>query len=472
MRSLTNRLALLFAAITAAVLLLIYLYVVSPLQSSLRDQQLSNLAAAAVRYSAPIEQAVEKNASDDAIDARVQAVAQVANARVTLLKVSRGTNGLRLIPRSDSSGQASTGDLQFLVALEAARERHLSQGTEAGTEGPVGEATKPVFTRDPRSGERIVASVLVFSAPQRDLQSNVALVRNRLVVAGLIALLIAIVAGYALARTLIGRVQRMESAARRVAAGDFTARFPTQDEDELGDLARALDDMQTQLAELETARKQFIATASHELRTPIFSLGGYVELLQDEDLDEETRQRFLAQIRDQVDRLGRLTTDLLDMSRLEAGSLELREEEVDARDVVQRVSSEFSPALAQRESHLEIRVPAEPVTLVCDPERVAQVLRILIDNALSHTPAGTDVVVSAVARPGRVRMAVTDYGTGIKRGALPHIFEPFYTADDEQQAQGAGLGLAIAHELTERMGGTLDVDSRPGRTTFTLDLAA
>ena len=267
MRSLTNRLALLFAAITAAVLLLIYLYVVSPLQSSLRDQQLSNLAAAAVRYSAPIEQAVEKNASDDAIDARVQAVAQVANARVTLLKVSRGTNGLRLIPRSDSSGQASTGDLQFLVALEAARERHLSQGTEAGTEGPVGEATKPVFTRDPRSGERIVASVLVFSAPQRDLQSNVALVRNRLVVAGLIALLIAIVAGYALARTLIGRVQRMESAARRVAAGDFTARFPTQDEDELGDLARALDDMQTQLAELETARKQFIATASHELRS-------------------------------------------------------------------------------------------------------------------------------------------------------------------------------------------------------------
>jgi signal transduction histidine kinase len=469
-RSLTNRLALLFAAITAAVLLVIYLYVISPLQSNLRDQQLRNLAAAAIRYSTPIEDALEKHKDGHTIDSRVRAASQSANARVTVLEVNRGANGLSLVTRSDSAGRTGAGDLQFLLAAESARSRHRSSGTEAGTEGPVGEATEPIYTQDAKSGQRTVGAVLVFSAPQRDVQSNVRLVRNRLVVAGLIALVIALVAGYALARALIGRVQRIESAARRVASGDFTAQFPTGDNDELGDLARVLDEMQTQLAELESARKQFIATASHELRTPIFSLGGYVELLQDEDLDETTRQRFLAQIRDQVDRLGRLTTDLLDLSRLEAGSLELRREDVDVRDVVQMVAADFSPALDRRESNLEVRVPAEPVRLVCDPERVAQVLRILIDNALAHTPAGTDVVVSAAPRPARVRLAVTDYGTGIKRGALPHIFEPFYTADDEQQAQGSGLGLAIAHELTERMGGILDVDSRPGRTTFTLDI--
>jgi len=470
-RSLTNRLALLFAAIVLAVLLVVYLYVVPPLQSSLRDQQLGSLADAAERYSGPIMRAIERGETARKLDGHVRDAGDAANARVTLLGVNRGTEGFELYPKSDSAKGSDGDDLQFVVAVETARTKRRQTGTEAGKDGPIGEATAPLLARDPQTGESIVGSVIVFSAPQKDVEGNVDLVRERLIVAGLIALLVALFAGYALARRLIGRVQRIESVARRVADGDFTARFPTGDDDELGDLARALDGMQNQLAELDSARKQFIATASHELRTPIFSLGGYVELLQDEELDEETRDRFLTQIRDQVDRLGRLTTDLLDLSRLEAGSLELRRESVDVRDVIQMVASEFTPALARRESRLEVRVPSEPVRAVCDPERVAQVLRILIDNALSHTPAGTDVVVSAARRDERVRLAVTDYGTGIKRGALPHIFEPFYTADDEQQAQGSGLGLAIAHELTERMGGPLDVDSRPGRTTFTFDIS-
>jgi two-component system OmpR family sensor kinase len=105
----------------------------------------------------------------------------------------------------------------------------------------------------------------------------------------------------------------------------------------------------------------------------------------------------------------------------------------------------------------------------CDPERVAQIMRILLDNALSHTPAGTDVVVAAARRDGRVRLSVTDYGTGIKRAAMSRIFEPFYTSDD---AQGSGLGLAIAHELAERMQGELSAESIPGRTTFSLELPA
>jgi signal transduction histidine kinase len=106
---------------------------------------------------------------------------------------------------------------------------------------------------------------------------------------------------------------------------------------------------------------------------------------------------------------------------------------------------------------------------MCDPERVAQVMRILIDNALTHTPAGTDMVVSAGRRNGRVRIGVGDFGPGVRRTMLPHIFEPFITSDD---AQGSGLGLAIAHELVERMDGELVVESQPGRTTFTLELPA
>jgi two-component system, OmpR family, sensor kinase len=109
------------------------------------------------------------------------------------------------------------------------------------------------------------------------------------------------------------------------------------------------------------------------------------------------------------------------------------------------------------------------VEVVCDPERVAQVMRILLDNAVTHTPPGTDLVVSASRRDDHARLGVGDFGPGIHRTMLPRIFEPFVTTDD---AQGSGLGLAIAGELAERMDGRLAVDSQPGRTTFTLELPA
>jgi signal transduction histidine kinase len=275
--------------------------------------------------------------------------------------------------------------------------------------------------------------------------------------------------GYFVARALSRRVKRLEVAAGRVARGDFAARFPIDSRDELGQLAKALDRMQTQLAELDSARKRFIATASHELRTPIFSLGGFLELLADEDLDEETRQSFVREIRGQVDRLGKLATDLLDLSRLEAGSLELRTEVTDVATICRMVAGEFAPAAIQKDSALELDMPDAPLQATCDPERLAQIMRILIDNALRHTPDRTPVAVSAAPGGTAVRLSVADRGPGIKRGELDRIFEPFYTSDD---ARGSGLGLAIARELAERMSGRLRAASTPGRTTFSLELPA
>jgi signal transduction histidine kinase len=308
---------------------------------------------------------------------------------------------------------------------------------------------------------------VVFSDPLAEVEANVSLIRKRILTAGVLALIGALLAGYWVARALSRRVKRLEVAAGRVARGDFGARFPVDSADELGQLALALDRMQRQLAELDSARKRFIATASHELRTPIFSLGGFLELLADEELDEETRRSFVQEIREQVDRLGKLATDLLDLSRLEAGSLELRAERTDVTDIARMVAGEFAPAVAQRSSQLKLDLPSGPLEATCDPERLAQIMRILIDNALRHTPNRTSVVVSASRNGGGVRMAVQDAGPGIKRAEIERVFEPFYTSDDQR---GAGLGLAIARELAERMHGRPAAASIPGRTTFSLEL--
>ena len=297
------------------------------------------------------------------------------------------------------------------------------------------------------------------------------LVRSRILLAAAVALLVALLTGVLVARALTVRLLRLERTAQRVAIGDFEAHFSDASGDELGRLARALAHMQSQLEGLEDARRRFIATASHELRTPIFSLGGFLELIQDEDLDDETRRLFVGQVREQVARLGKLATQLLDLSRLESGSVELAPAPTDLGVLARAVSAEFVPALAQHDSRLDLRLPEEPVRAICDPERVAQLLRILIDNALTHTPPGTEVVVT-VAPPngnGGASLSVRDRGSGIPDEALERIFEPFYGADG---ARGAGLGLAIAHELTVQMGARLDVASAPGDTTFTLLLAA
>jgi signal transduction histidine kinase len=463
LRSLRYRLALVFFAIVVAAMALVYFYVVPSLETNLRDEKLRTLSVAATRYSRPVVRAIERQAPVRTLDKAVRQAGDRANARVTLLGVGRGTQGLQVYPVSDSTTDVKISDLQFQSAELALRRGSTQTGFESSSAGRLGEAALPL-----RFDGR-VTHVIVYSAPLGDVSANVSLIRRQVLIAGGLALVVALLAGYMVARALSLRVRHLEEAARKVASGDFSHTIVVDSEDELGRLAIAFNDMQRQLAQLDSARKRFIAVASHELRTPIFSLGGFVELLRDEELDDETRREFLEQVARQIARMEHLATDLLDLSRLEAGSLELRPEHVDVAALTRSVTGEFTPALAQHSSQLSLDVPEHELGAVCDPERVAQIIRILMDNALSHTPDGTGIQVNVQRRNGRVSLAVRDSGPGIKRQVQDRIFEPFYTSDD---VQGSGLGLAIARELADRMDGRLAVRSVPGATTFTLDLPA
>jgi two-component system OmpR family sensor kinase len=469
MRSLRTRLALSLFAIVLGAVAVVGLGVLRGLENQLRDEALKGLMHQAKRSSGGIDTAIDRGDPATKIDRLVRDAADSATARVTLLGLYSNPGELRTYPKSDSTRQVEIRDLQFDIAIDAAQSGKPTTAIEAGDAGRVGEAAIPLIYQDPRTHKRVVGSVLVYSRPLDEIASNVDVARRRVLTAALAALAAAALAAWLVARGVSSRVRRLEAVADRVAQGDLTARFPIESRDELGQLAMTLEQMRRQLAELDDARKRFIATASHELRTPLFSLGGFLELLEEEELDEEDRRRFITQLRQQVLRMQKLATDLLDLSKLEAGSLELRPAHTDLGDVARMVADEFAPALVAHDAHLELRLPDTPVVVDCDPERVGQVLRILIDNAITHTPPGTDLVVTASRRGDRARLGVGDFGPGIHRSMLPRIFEPFVTSDD---AQGSGLGLAIAGELAERMDGRLAVDSQPGRTTFTLELPA
>ena len=313
-----------------------------------------------------------------------------------------------------------------------------------------------------------VAIVYIYVVAIGGAGSGLGQVKEQIIVGGLIAAAIALAIGWYYATIAAGNVRRLQDAARKVADGNFETTIPVASVGQLAPLARTFNEMQRRLAELDIARKQFIANASHELRTPIFSLGGFVELLEEEDPSPAERDEFVRTMRQQIERLTKLTTDLLDLSQLDAGAMVMTPDGVDLGELAREAAREFGPRAEAHGSPLRLRTADRPVIATADRERVRQIIRILLDNALTHTPEGTEVAVTVNRSPNRrAELIVSDQGQGIPQRVQGRIFERFYTGDS---SGGSGLGLAIATELAQRMEGTIAISSSRRFTAFTLEL--
>ena len=445
------RIALALTGIVAAALGAAYVIVVPSLENRLVKARLDQLQELAV----PLATRLPTNRFlwPDAVDT----FALATDARVAALDVLTRTPPALTVAADSQSG--SSGDVaENPIALRALESGKVERGRVQVASADLGDVAVPLDW----------GAVLLFRASLDDSLATVSLVERRLLLATAFALALALALGLFAAGTLVNRVRRLESAAERIAGGDFAAPVIDRGDDEIGQLAHAFDRMRVQLAQLDSARKEFVANASHELRTPLFSLGGFLELLLDEDLDEETRREFLTTMQTQMERLTKLSADLLDLSRVDAGQLSVVHELVDLGDVAAGLARELEHMAAATGHRLHTSVEDE-VWCDADEERVHQIGRALVVNALVHTPAGTRVVIRARPRATRAELAVEDDGPGVPAGQHDAIFERFYRAEG-RVASGSGLGLAIAKELARLMGGSVEVESKPGRTVFTLVL--
>jgi two-component system, OmpR family, sensor kinase len=455
--SVRNRLAVLFFVITAAAVGFIYLYVVPQLRSNLTAQKLQRLEQVAAAESGRLDQAMRHGASQARVRRLVKVTAQRADARVTVLGVPPDPSDSSFVI-ADSQLERTAALPSYPAASAAVKSGHSSPGIERIAGERMGEIAIPLS-----AGGR-TRWVAVLSTPLADVEDTVGLIRRQILIAGSIALLAALAAGWFAARAHAKRLGRLEAAAEKVAEGDFSTPIPDEGQDEVGQLASTFNEMQQRLARLDSARKEFIANASHELRTPIFSLGGFVELLDEDEPDPAVRAEFVDTMREQIARLTKLTADLLDLSKLDADVMEVSADEVDLESVARRVVDEFAPAAERHGSSVEVEESGE-MAAMADADRVAQIIRILIDNALTHTPEGTSITIKAQRRDGAASLVVADDGPGIAPHDRNRVFDRFYTGD---RVSGSGLGLAIARELAMRMNGELGVESRRGRTQFEL----
>ena len=453
------KLALALLGIVGGALFAAYVIVVPSLERRLveakLDQQQSDAEALAVNYATFEAQNILR------LSDFVDSAGFVANSRVVVFSVAGAPSAMRLVSLADSSAVGGTEITQDSTALDAAkavqtvRARVRHQGREYA------EVAVPLLTG---------GNVMLLSSSLSDQLKTVALVKRRLLYATLAALLIAVGLGFAVAAIHARRLGRLQRAADRIAEGAFDEPVVDDGADEVGQLAMSFDRMRIQLAQLDSARKEFVANASHELRTPLFSLAGFLELLADEDLDDATRREFLATTRGQIERLTKLATELLDLSRMDAGRIRIEREEVGMAEVA-RVVAEDVGALADASGHVLHVEADDDAWAIADEERVQQIARALAGNALAHTPRGTTVVLRTERRGSRVALLVRDDGPGIPPEHQERVFQRFYRVEGGQ-ASGSGLGLAIARELAGRMNGTVTVVSRPGETTFTLELPA
>jgi signal transduction histidine kinase len=452
-RTVGLKLTLALAGLVAGALAIVYLAVVPSLRDRLIDGRLNQLTQAAPL----VIESIERDEGPFTLDLILAGESPERGARLVVFEyLDRRPVSLSVKGDSRQLGQAAADDP---IAQRAAESGGSARGLVEHGGKTFAEVAVPFAF-----GERI----LLLSAPIEDTLDTVALVERRLLLAGLIALAAAALVGFALARIFARRIRRLERAAHRIAGGRFDEAVIDPAADELGELARAFDEMRKQLAALERARREFIANASHELRTPIFALGGHLELLTDEDVDAPTRRQFLEEMRLQVERLTKLATDLLDLSRLDAGRLRVELAPVDLTEIAGSLVGEFSGVAREGGRLLQAQGAADAVALA-DDERVRQIGRILLENAILHTPPRTDVRIAAGGTASAAELRVEDSGPGIAPEDQEHVFERFYRAEGALAA-GSGLGLAIAGELAGVMGGEIELESRPGRTVFTLRL--
>jgi signal transduction histidine kinase len=460
-RSLYWRIAISFAVFTLGMLLLqnmLFRYLLER-----PDPSFLSPNAMALLVAADIQQGVAPNPSVDLDEDLRQKYAGTRQPVYVVLKDGRiGGNRRELL--SDDMRRAT-------VAMLA--------GGDVTTATARMQSRAPIVTAPIQLGNELRGIVVL---PPPPLESGLQATARMLSLPGALLLLTAaVVVASVIFSPARRRLQALESAAERLGAGDLSARAPEHGADEIARVARAFNTMASELSARDEAlrtsdrlRRQMVADVSHELKTPLTSMRGYVETLRISDiaLSPEQRGQYLDTVERETRRLERIVKDLLDIARIENDATTLDQRHFDTSRLFRHVVERHQAETQLRRVQLATSIDDEADQLFGDPDRLEQVVDNLVANAIRHAPDGGLVELQARLAPEGAAIVVTDNGMGIAAEHLPHIFDRFYKVDAARAsgAAGSGLGLSIARAIVERHSGNITVESRRGRTVFTVHL--
>ncbi len=362
-------------------------------------------------------------------------------------------------------GQQVTG-LKHLPAktIDWQSGRSLSfELTPPGTHRKYLAVANPIFL-----GTQAIGAIVV-ATPKTSVRHRVALLIQRLTIAGALGLLVAGLLAWYLSRRIVRPLLQLSDAADEVAAGNYAVAVPKRAPGELGHLSERFNEMTERLAEVETMERNFLMSVSHELRTPLTAIRGHVSaLLEGVVAEPDLRQASLETVEAEASRLERLVGDILDLAKLDTHRFTVTREEVDMGALVDQAYETYRDEARRRRIEYRRDADGRPV-IISDGDRVLQVVGNLISNAFQATPDGGSVSLELAQRNGSVHVAVEDSGPGIPPEKRERLFRPFIS----ESGGGTGLGLAIAKELSAALGGRIELSSEVGRgSRFELVLPA
>lgn len=356
-----------------------------------------------------------------------------------------------------------------LIAQEDILE--LQQGKVSIRQGnsPVYNETVLWVIEPVENNNRVIGGVIVYS-PIIGITQTMIKVRNLFLYSAVVSLIFSTVVVYFLSKYVTGPLQDMNRVAQQLACGKLTERVNIKQADEIGDLAKAFNYMAGQIEKQEKMRRDFVADVSHELRSPLTNIQGFIEAMMDgKDKTVEDRSRYLGIIHKETLRVSRLVIELLDLARFDAGTVVSDRKPMDILDVVSNSINKVNPFLQEKNLSLVLNKPEpyQPLMVNANQDRIEQVITNLLDNAIRYAPTASQIQINVRLENGNVAVTVADQGDGIIAEDIPLIWERFYKVDKSRSRGegGTGLGLAIVKKIVESFGGQVRVASERGQGT-------
>ncbi len=398
----------------------------------------------------PVEHLFEGEASPGALEESLQEFGAQFNIEVTLLQ----GNGRYWLGEPVSS---------TIVPQDAPEVLAAKLGRTIENTRPDAHGQLTVYAAAPIYEDDHLLAIVHLASPLTGAQSLVWQRWLSLIAGFLIFAVVAVGISLWLSRSLTRPLAQLRHSALQIAQGDFSQRLPEKRKDEIGQLAGTFNFMAGQVEAMIEEQRTFAGNASHELRTPLTTIRLRSEALRDGILDEQTARQYIIEIDDEAARLGNLVDDLILVSRLDSGRMEVGQEEIDPLRFVRQLAKEFEPLLKEKQIDLVLQLPEQLPSVHVSLSHLQVVFRNLLTNAIKFTPSGGRIDWAITSNNAYFQSAITDSGQGITAADLDHLFERFYRVDKahSREVPGVGLGLSLVKMIVEFYGGTIEINS-PG----------
>ena len=401
-------------------------------------------------------------ASSAAVNRKIDEIQETYDAEVWLVNAS----GYAVILNGDQVSEENLKDERVIEQI-----RRVLAGEEIRQLGLTGVQTVTIGVPWRGAGKAAVLGAVLLNVSVDSLAVDYSDLIRYSLLAGLLALTLGAALTLFIARRQSRPIRQINEAVQAFAHGEFDRRVDIRGSDEAAQLAQSFNGMAEEIGRLDQSRRSFVANVSHELRSPMTCIQGYVQGMLDGTIREDEREKYLGTVLSETQRLTKLVSELLDLSRFESGKIPLDKTRFDIDELILSVLFKYERRIEDRGIDVEISFKEQPCFVLADSARITQVITNLVDNAVKFAAEKGQIVIWTHTVDNLCYVTVKNDGTGIPAEDLPFVFERFYKVDKAHTSGGGtGLGLAIAKRIVEQHGGTISVTSSGGLTSFVFTL--